>query len=252
MNCVIIGTGWLGFPLAVQLAKSGYQVWGSSRSERNSEVSGFTHFVYPADSTPLKQADVVIIAFPPNRSTTDAYANDCMQVVSQCSPSCRIILISSTGAYDKTGICTENDVIHDPESSNILVRAESKLREVAGERLTIVRLAGLIGPNRYPIRNMHASGKTYAGNDPVNVIHLEDAVGLVRYIAEQTIVGETVNGCSPEHPSRKKFYSKMAEKTGLPVPLFDDTYSDSKVIDSTKSIQLGYHYTFTDPMDFSY
>lgn len=252
MNCVIIGAGWLGFPLAKSLARAGHQVWGSSRSGKNSGENDFTTFIFPEDPSPLQQADVVVIAFPPNRSSIDAYANDCLNVVNHCPESSRIILISSTGAYTKTGVCSENDVIHDPDSENTLIRAESHLRVKIRERLTIIRMAGLIGPDRYPIRPMATSGKTYPGNDPVNVIHQEDAVGLVKHVLENAITGETINGCSVEHPSRKIFYSYMAEKTGLPAPLFNDSVSDSKIIDPTKSIQLGYRYLFPDPMSYMF
>lgn len=252
MNCIIVGTGWLGFPLANNLVKAGHQVWGANRSEKSSDNRLFWPFVYPGNNEPLKNAEVVVLAFPPNRNSPDAYANDCLNVVSHCSDSCRIILISSTGAYTKTGVCTENDVIHDPDSENTLVRAESRLRDKLQERLTIIRMAGLIGPDRYPIRPMAASGKTYPGNDPVNVIHQDDAVGLIKHVLENRISGETINGCSVEHPSRKVFYSYMAEKTGLPAPLFDDSMSDSKIIDPAKSLELGYRYIFPNPMDFPF
>lgn len=250
MHYVIIGTGWLGLPLATKLAENGHSVWGSSRTHRESFSGNYQSFAYPADPSPLHQADAVVLAFPPDRSSPGKYAADCLDVVQHCSTDCRIILISSTGAYTQTGMCTEASVVHDIHSENTLIQAESCLRERVGSRLTIIRLAGLIGPDRYPVRAMVRGGKTYHGNDPVNVIHQEDAVGLVVHVIEQQITGETINGCSEEHPSRSVFYTDMANRLGLPVPIFTDTSSESKVISPEKSKELGYQYRFPDPMNF--
>lgn len=250
MQYVIIGTGWLGFPLASKLAEKGHAVWGSSRTVRESFSGNFQSFVYPADASPLHQADAVVLAFPPDRSSPEKYAADCLEVVHHCSPDSQIVMVSSTGAYTQTGMCTEEHIVHDIHAENTLIQAESCLRERVGNRLTIVRLAGLIGPDRYPVRVMAKSGKTYHGNDPVNVIHLEDAVGLLEHVLEQQLTGEMLNGCSEEHPSRRIFYTDMADRLGLPVPIFTDSSGESKIISPAKSKELGYRYRFPDPMHF--
>ncbi|MES2555453.1 MAG: NAD(P)-binding domain-containing protein [Bacteroidota bacterium] len=255
MKCVVVGTGWLGSPLAGSLAQKGHSVTGTRRSVTILAKLAYHLMPYPPASRlvkdVMKEADVVILAFPPNRSSTDQYTNDCLAVCELISPDCNVILTSSTSVYEvKSGTCVEEDLVYNPESTNRIHRAEHALWTLLGDRLTIVRLAGLIGPNRHPVRNMIKSGITYAANQPINVIHQQDAIGLIEHVIEKQLWGETINGCSPEHPARGAYYTWMATKLELTPPLFEDASGESKLVSSEKSLKLGYNYQFPNPFDF--
>lgn len=255
MKCMVIGTGWLGSPLAGSLARKGHSVTGTRRSVTILAKLAYRLVAYPPASRLLKdelnETDVVILAFPPNRSSVEQYTNDCLAVCQLISPDCKVILTSSTSVYEvKSGTCAENDVVYDSESTNRIHRAEHALRTLLGDRLTIVRLAGLIGPNRHPVRNMSKSGTVYAANQPINVIHQQDAVGLIEHVIEHQLWGETINGCAPEHPARGAYYTWMATELDLNPPLFEDTSGESKLVSSEKSLKLGYSYQFPDPFGF--
>lgn len=254
MKCVIIGTGWLGNALAEQLSTNGLTVFGSRRSaEKLPRESSYHTFVYPSDdaTTVIQDADVLVLAFPPDRSSTHRYADDCLQACQRLSANCRIILTSSTSVYpDHFSVCREQDLNHADFPEHPIVLAEKALLNAYADRLTIVRLAGLIGPGRYPAKNMAASGKTYEGSIPVNVIHQTDAVDLIAFVIGNGIWGEIINACSPEHPMRGTFYTQMARKPGIEEPIFTWEPAHGKLVDPRKSIQLGYTYTYPDPMCF--
>lgn len=254
MKCVIIGTGWLGNSLAAQLSANGLTVYGSRRSaEKLSPESSFHTFVYPSvdAASIIQEADVLVLAFPPDRSTVDHYAEDCLQVCQHSSANCHIILTSSTSVYpDHLSVCREQDLQHTDFPEHPIILAEKALLNHYADRLTIVRLAGLIGPGRYPVKNMAASGKTYEGSTPVNVIHQTDAVGLIEFIIRNGISGEIINACSPEHPLRGTFYMQMAKTLDISPPIFTWEPKQGKLVDPRKSLQLGYVYTYSDPMCF--
>jgi nucleoside-diphosphate-sugar epimerase len=186
MKCVIIGLGWLGLPLAKELVASGFSVTGTIRQRivLSDEINLLNYEPENGISTDLKRAltvaDFVVLAFPPNRSSFEQYASDCVQIVGECSNTVRILMISSTGVYpEKNGFVVETDTDFLPDTTNSLLFAERSLGSILGNRLTIIRMAGLIGENRYPVRAMAASGKSYSAHELVNVVHQNDAVGRV-------------------------------------------------------------------------
>lgn len=251
MNIAIIGAGWLGHPLAQRLHDSGKRVYGSRRSEFDPGTNSYIPFVYPGGQADdiLSRADAVVLAFPPNRAAAEQYAEDCLDICAQLRPDCQIILISSTGVYSGEGILTEEDPL--PETTgNAVVAAEKALTQLPGREVTIVRMAGLVGPERYPARAMSQSGKTYAGNEPVNLIHQVDAVELIVFLIENNIRGEIVNGCAFGHPPKEIYYTKMAAQLGIPAPLFNSDGLNGKVISSEKSRKMGFEYQFDDPFSF--
>lgn len=251
MNIVVIGSGWLGLPLARHLLAKGHTVTATRRNTEPLETA--VNLVrYPSEESAdlLVQADVVVLAFPPDRFSLEAYAGDCLQVAEHCGPQTRLLMISSTSVYPSAITVADETSADDVKAdTNKILFAERKLQQRLGKRLTILRLAGLIGPKRYPVTAMSRSGKTYFANDPVNVIHLEDAVGLSTFLIENDHGGEIVNGCASNHPTKKEFYTWMAEKLGIPAPLFEPG-GEGKIIDSTKSRKLGYSYVKDEPFSF--
>jgi nucleoside-diphosphate-sugar epimerase len=255
MKLAIIGTGWLGHPLANKLASAGHEVYGSKRSVVADQPRSYRFFLYsPADAETqalLQTMEVVVLTFPPDRSKPDQYANDCLEVGRLLNDQCRVIITSSTSVYTATsGVCREEDVDLSLSSDNPIIRAEQALHKLLGERLTIIRLAGLTGPGRYPVIAMSKSGKTYEGNEPVNLIHQTDAVNLIAYVVEQQITGTIINGCAGEHPLRGAFYTEMAEKLGIPAPKFVYESKAGKIISSEHSREFGFKYRFDSPNSF--
>ena len=98
----------------------------------------------------------------------------------------------------------------------------------------IVRLGGLMGPNRHPIFTL--SGKKILPNpySPINFIHQQDAVAILLKIVENWKGNQTYNAVTPFHPSRKEYYTQMAKMAGLNIPKFKETGTIRGIISSKK------------------
>ncbi|MFN9115334.1 MAG: SDR family NAD(P)-dependent oxidoreductase, partial [Bacteroidota bacterium] len=70
---------------------------------------------------------------------------------------------------------------------------------------------------------------------PINLIHLDDCIGIIERIIEQEFWGEILNGVTPFHPSREDYYQQKAAEKNLPLPEFDhQLLSRGKTISSSK------------------
>lgn len=258
MKVGIIGLGWLGLPLAKSLLNKGFQVIGTTRS-RSVDLSHerFSHVLF--DPLQKKQAssgyfgdlDVLILAFTPSKTEEKAYAKDCVRVLDLISPVCKVLQLSSTGVYpQRDGIFSELDYPAGSIKTNAIGYAELAISSILRDRLTVIRLSGLVGPKRYPVVSMSKSGKTYQSVDRVNLIHQEDAIGLIEYVIQNKLWNKTINGCATEHPLKEPFYTGMASKLGIDPPLFENKIASERIISNDLSLELGYRYLYPDPTDF--
>ena len=251
MKIVIIGSGWLGTPLAEQLSNSGHSVSVTYRNNEPTVSSTVRAFRLSDWSVELKlalgEADRIVFAFPPPKTETNTHAKACLEIASLANESCRFLFTSTTGAYpDGDFTYTEETDLSDETNKHL--ETERELSAKLNDRLTIVRLAGLVGGNRFPARNMSLSGKTYNGSEKVNLLHLTDAIGVFSFLIEEDIRIPLLNACSPLHPEKGAYYSWMAEKLGIAPPLFENG-PQGKVISSALSVALGYKYEYADPFD---
>jgi nucleoside-diphosphate-sugar epimerase len=125
-------------------------------------------------------------------------------------------------------------------SSTAVAAAERLLQEHVAS-LTILRLAGLVGPGRHP-------GRFYGGRDravpqsdaPLNLVHREDVIRAIELVIDRDLWGMTLNVCAADHPKKGKFYQTAAEALGLSVAGLLPGGGEGKVIRSTKIRQLGW------------
>ncbi|MEO7992062.1 MAG: SDR family oxidoreductase [Chryseolinea sp.] len=257
----ILGCGWLGKPLAVELIKSGYQVSGSTTQESKAgelESLGIKPFLIKFDpqlssgATAHREffkADTLIISIPPRRKSgqTDVYLeqmNNAVQEVLKGSIS-NVLFISSTSVYtDGDRIVTERDA--DPTS--YLVEAENILRNQTKFKTTVIRFGGLVGPGRNPGRFLAGKRDVQGSNHPVNVIHQQDCIGVIKAIIEQQVWGEVFNACADHHPTRKEFYTRASAVMQLEAPEFlDADVSRNKIVSCDKlKLKLKCHFIHND------
>ena len=243
----ILGCGWYGFALAQNLVKSGYTVKGSSTSVdkfQKFREAGIEPFEvnfgsgsnkYPPD---FFQTDLLIISIPPKRSSGEAglYPEKIRHIKTavQKAGIKRVLFISSTGVYGDNNQEVDEDTPPQPESESgkAMEAAEIILKDQNDFKLTILRFGGLIGPDRDPARFFAGKKNIPNGQAPVNLIHLDDCIGVSKTIIENNAFGYTFNACSQTHPQRMQFYTQAAIKSGMPVPEFIDELKEWKVVKS--------------------
>lgn len=245
----VLGCGWFGFPFAESMVKKGYTVKGSTTtSEKKTALrnAGITPFLLdlnaeiPDMNPEFFESDILICCIPPKRDPAiqQQYAARIKKIAASAARGHirEFIFISSTSVFqDNNQRLNEDDIpVPDTSSGKIILEAEQNLRSSANFRTTIVRFAGLFGPGRDPGRFFAGKTDIVNGLSPVNMIGLEDCIGVLTTIINQEKYGGVYHACSPEHPDRISFYTAAAKRSGLPLPEFLPQKNSWKIIDSNR------------------
>ncbi|MGD9931060.1 MAG: SDR family oxidoreductase [Mangrovibacterium sp.] len=263
----ILGCGWLGLPLGQVLMNEGFELKGSVTTPsklnelRDTGISPYRLVLHPGsvemDDPSFFETDLVIVSIPPRRvpDIEEVFPAQIRQLTGllEAHGVGRVLFISSTSVYAETeGTATETDeLLPDKPSGRALVAAENMLLANPAFKTTVLRFGGLIGADRNPARFLSRKREALSGSKPVNLIHRDDCIGIIREIIRQEVWGEVFNACCPEHPTRNAFYEKAAVVSGLPAPEFTDEPEPYKMVDSTKLVrQLNYRFLYHSPMDY--
>lgn len=242
----ILGSGWLGLPLAETLVKQGYIVNASTRSEsRFDEIKATGAKPFVVDIKQLDdsvddflEADVLIINI--TSKDIEAFTNLIGRI--ELSGIAQVLFVSSTSVYENTNATvTESDNAENPESP--LIQIENLFRANTSFDTTVVRFAGLIGYSRHPGR-FFGERKVPQADAPVNLIHRDDCINILIRIIERTAWGEVFNACADTHPRKRKFYSQARKNLGLPPPAFEESGESRYKIVSNDKIKQALDYRF--------
>lgn len=270
MEISILGCGWLGFPLAQQLISEGHRVKGSTTTDKKltqlkeAGIPPFKLLLDPEFTTEpdpdFWKADVLVLNIPPGRrrdNVEDYHPRQVKSVLEKVHNSqiCLVVYASSTSVYPHGhGLVHEEDA-GDPDraSGRALLKAESMLMEESAFRTTVVRLGGLYGYGRHPVRYLAGRRDLDKGNAPVNLIHRDDAVQIFSRIINDDVHDTVLNACSDGHPPRSEFYRAAACYYELDPPTFaDDDRRDYKIVSNEKlKNTLSYQFFYPNPMDFT-
>ncbi|MBO9490964.1 NAD(P)H-binding protein [Endozoicomonas sp. G2_1] len=268
----IIGAGWLGQPLAQTLIEQGCDVVVTGQSEQRLAEFAQLNLNHHQLSLPQRpellaklpalQQRVLIIAIPPQikRGKAD-YPEKIANLVSaaEISGVKQIILLNSTaianGLEGEVNEFTELNLTADKVA--ILAEAENELLKFTGDA-QILRLSGLVGPKRHPGRFISPEREFSAPEQPVNLIHQADVIGLLLAMLNKGSLGSSgkldsehriYHGVSQTHLSRREYYRAAAAALGRPTPKFSQEQSErtGKVItDDWTRAQLEYDYQYDD------
>jgi len=136
-------------------------------------------------------------------------------------------------------------------SGRVLKELESWLHSLPGTEVDIVRLAGLVGPERHPGRFMANKTQLANGSRGVNLVHLDDVIDALSLLLQAPQGGHLYNLCAPGHPTRAVFYPQMAKQLGLTPPQFlrEDNTGSGKLVDGSLICrELGMEYQYPDPL----
>lgn len=274
----IIGCGWLGKALAASLIEQGTSVLATSSQQSNVEQLNeqgieAQQLLLPSNIKQLGQYDIfnqqcLVIAITPKfRQGQTDYGIKVEQLVDAAKEQGivqRIILLSSTAVYQGfEGLVDENTNLNLVESSlvesspvkadsvekaPILYTAEQAVLNFYRQG-SVLRLAGLVGPERHPGKFLLAKRTLKNSTAPVNLIHQQDAVGLILSLLTSASPQGVFNGVSDTHVTKALYYQTAAKSLGVELP----TFSADKVLDSTRIVsgdkakqQLGYSFIYPD------
>jgi nucleoside-diphosphate-sugar epimerase len=247
----VLGCGWLGLPLAQALLTQGHRVLGTTTTPSQLPVlqaagiephllqlgADFNNADEALLTSILRATDILVLNVPPRSAVAGGYPQ-LLRPVHRAVAAARlkaVLFVSTTGVYlDEPRVMREQDAISTRDAASDVLRTEGHFVPRYGQwKSTVVRLGGLIGPDRAPGRFLAARHNLAQGDAPVNLLHLTDAVGVLQTIIEQEIWGHTLNICASLHPSRREFYPAAAEYLGLQPPTFKPEYSSGKLIDNS-------------------
>lgn len=237
MKISIVGLGWLGETLAKDLSQE-HEVSGTSRTQNKihefNKLGIFTEHLtspFPA-SHQMMDADVIVLNIPPFHEQLEWFKSW------PWNPKTHLIFISSTSVYGELKGEVNESTLPQPDTSNaeLLIKEEKWVKTFPF--YTILRCGGLIGLERHPGKNLSGRIGLAGGNSPVNLIHLHDVIGFIKLVIDKKISGEVFNLVSPEHPTRREFYSSYCKEKDLALPEFIDQEPSGKIVSSLKAQSL--------------
>ncbi len=264
----IIGLGWLGMPLGLSLTAHGWQVTGSKTTLDGVEAArmcGIESYLLeltpelicdPDDLDALLSVDALVITLPASRTAEggENYLLAVQQIVDSALARSipRIIFTSSTSVYGSgSGVMKESSPL-EPQTvaGKTLKELEDWLHHLPNTSVDILRLSGLVGPERHPGRFLAGKTDLTDGSHGVNLVHLEDVVAAISLLLKTPKGGHIYNLSAAKHPARNVFYPAVARQLGLTPPTFrqQEGGDAGKLIDGSKICsELGFEYSYPDP-----
>jgi nucleoside-diphosphate-sugar epimerase len=278
MSVAILGCGYVGLELGRQLAPD-HAVVGVRRSTDGCDAierAGFD--AVRADITSADELDAVpdvdALVFAASSGGRDAdaaheiYVDGLRTAIETFgarthSPT-RLVYTSSTGVYgDHDGDWVDEETPIEPttEKTEVLAEAERIAREEASEYGidgTVVRFAGLYGPERYRL-SRYLDGPVTEGS--LNMVHRDDAAGAIRFLLDADAAREGCVLAVDDEPAPKwEFADWLADECGVSRPetqttaerLAGDDLSDparrrietEKHCSNEKLRELGYEFAY--------
>lgn len=276
----IIGCGWLGQALAPALLAEKISVLASYQSQSTCEKLQqlkipATQFILPltADINDIKsstelpdidlslfQHDVLVIAIPPQlkKGRVD-YPLKIQQLVklAELGKTKQIVLLNTTAIYNGlVGELNESSPLNlSGEKVETLLAAEQAVKAFS-KQVHILRLAGLVGPNRHPGKFLQ-SGKLFKNaSAQVNLVHQTDVVNIIKLLIEDKTQtsSATYNVVSGTKTSRKDYYQQTAKAMGLAEPRFEQeqvSCAGKQVVGDKLRNELHYRYVFDDLLQWA-
>lgn len=249
----IMGGGWLGLAVAEKAMERNHSIKVSTTHKEKSTLlkkKGFdaavvevSEFDINGENDFFNDVKLLIISIPPGlRKNPDRnYIAVIKQIINKIELTGieKVIFTSSTSVYGNQAeiITEESELLGTTEAARQIIAVEKKLLEHKQFESCILRLGGLVGPNRHPIFTL--SGKKNIPNplSPINFIHQQDAVSIILHIIENWQGNQAYNAVTPFHPTRIDYYSEMAKIAALEAPAFEKSGIVRGIVSANKVIK---------------
>jgi len=258
-------------PLAEHLIHHTFDVKGSTTTKEKLSLlksAGIKSYLlnvpgdlHSEENQEFWDCDALFINIPPGRKNPDVVKDfpDTMKqmietVIKNDIP--WVIFISSTSVYDEFGgITKEEDTDRNNTTRNTgkaLLKAEKMFLNRNQFDTTVIRFGGLYGYGRHPVKYLAGKRNLDKANKPVNLIHQDDCIAIIKRILEMNVRNEIVNAVSDEHPTRESFYTAAAKHYGLPEPRFkkESEKKEYRIVSNQKlKDRLTYKFIYPNPME---
>ena len=249
----ILGSGWLGLPLAEHFIAQGYRVRISTTSRsRLPALAALPAAAFvidigkPTDDIQAFLESAVLIV---NITSKDIAGFERLVKAIENSGVEKVLFVSSTSVYPADSqLVSESDGKESPQHPLVII--ENLFTQNPNFQTTILRFAGLVGYSRHPGRFFRGGKQVTNADSTVNLIHRDDCINIIDRIVSNEVWGETFNGCADTHPRKREFYARAARHLGVPPPVFADSSDQSfKRVDNRKLKRvLGYEFVYPDLM----
>jgi len=240
---LIVGCGYIGLPLALQLKAAGHEVdvWVHSAGSAESLSRHDFHKVIAGNVADaalwagLHQKHEFVIHCASSRGGgepgyEEVYVQGALMMNTH-QPDARRILVSSTSVYgqNKGELVTEESPA-EPESatSRILRRAEQLALDAEA---LVVRSSGIYGPKRGVLFEKFRRGEAVIEGDGmrwINQIHQRDLVAALVHVIDAGKPGEIYNATDDTPVKQRDFYAWCSKFLSQPMPPHGRVHSERK------------------------
>ena len=276
MRVLIVGCGYVGIALGAELVRQGHAVFGLRRTVKIDDdlvAVGIRPLVgnvtQPSDLAGLPGPfDWVVNLVSSTKGGVNEYreaylkGNENLINWLSSTPPRKFVYTSSTSVYGQTdsALVKESSPIEPvSETSKVLVETEQALLEAARTRQfpgVVLRVAGIYGPGRghlfqqYLKNEARIAGK---GDRLVNMIHLDDLVGIIITTLKNGRCGEVYNAVDDEPVAQIHFFRWLSETLGKWMPPFATEQENAnrkrgltnkKVSNRKIKMELGYQFKY--------
>jgi nucleoside-diphosphate-sugar epimerase len=131
----------------------------------------------------IADADVILVSVPPGRAGDPVLAAFSLDIAA--STATRVIYLSTIGVYgnhDGAWIDEDTPLAPQAERAQARIAAEQRWRNLVGDRLSILRLAGIYGPGRSPLTKLRdgTARRIVKPGQVFNRIHVDDAARAIK------------------------------------------------------------------------
>ena len=231
---LIIGCGYIGQAVAAQVLPTGESVSAIVRSSERAvtlRAMGLNTLQLDLDTTTLPPASthhqtIFYFAPPPPKKSFDTRMQSFLDGLSISGQPARIVYISTTGVY---GDCSGNWIDETQPANPQVDRAKRRWhaeqllqdwRKVTGGELVILRVGGIYGPGKLPLKRLQDGLPMIAEKDApwTNRIHADDLVQICLAAMARGIDGEVYNVCDGTPGNMTNYFNCVADFAALQRP----------------------------------
>lgn len=232
---LICGCGYVGQAVGTRLAAQGHAVFGLRRStDANPALlaAGITpltgDLANPAAVAALPGPfdwviNVVSSAHGGEAAYRSAYLESTRNLIREMAGvPCRFVYTSSTSVYPQNeGEWLTEDSAANPTTTTglILRQTEMELLAAASQdfRPSVLRVAGIYGPERHQLLSRLLAGHRSGGNAArwLNMVHRDDVAGAILCVLESAVGGEVFNVADNEPVQAGAFENWLADRLEL-------------------------------------